>query len=228
MANKLTTLLIALLLIAVAVAGYMTYKNHLLVSADRSDELATLSEQIATLQANNEKLSADLVSTKSRHAEQLRGDIETLKQNMGAALSEKDEVIQQLRDTTATIQLDSDVTFKLGSAQLSASGKTLLSKVTQLIEKYPDYLISLEGHTDNIPIKTTHQGKFPSNWELSAARAASAARFLESQGIASLRLRVVGYGLSRPVGDNDSAQSRAQNRRLEIRFSPKPRIRLTP
>ncbi len=221
--NKLTTLLIVLLLMAVAVAGYMFYKNP----EDRSAELVALSEQIAVLKADNSKLSAELVSANKRHVEQLRQDVDALKQSMGAELKEKEGVIRQLRDTTATIQLGSDVVFQLGSTDLSAAGKTVLLGVTELIEKYPDYLISLEGHTDNVPIKAALWQRFPSNWELSAARAAAAARFLEDQGVDPLRLRVVGYSLSRPLVDNDSEQNRTRNRRLEIRFSPKPRIRLT-
>ncbi len=267
--NKLTTLLATLLLVAVAIAGYMTYKNRLLTSTDTYADVMALSEQIAalksnnadltsdaditalskqvaeltanlattltpdmtalskqitTLKANNEQLSADLTLAKSNHAEQLRQDIETLKQNMEAELSKKDGVIKQLHDTATAIPLDTDVVFELGSTNLSASGKKALLQVTQLVEKYPNYLISLEGHTDNIPISTEHQDKFPSNWELSSARAARAARFLESRGIDSLRLRIVGYGLSRPIIDNSSEQNRARNRRLEIRFSPKLRI----
>ncbi len=214
------------MLLAVAVAGYMTYQNSALVQDITADELAVLSEQISGLEAKNAELSAEIVSAEGRHTEQLRDNIEALKQDMGAELSRKGSEIQELRDATTTIQLGSDVAFNLGSTHLSAIGKTVLSKVIELIENYPGYLVSLEGHTDNISIKAG--GAFPSNWELSAARASAAARFLISQGVDPLRLKVVGYGLSRPIADNDSAQGRAQNRRLEIRFSPKPHIRVTP
>ena len=230
-------LLSVLLAAAVAVAGYMTYQNRALVPEITADELAVLSEQISELEAKNAELSAEIVSAESRHAEQLREDIEALKQevlkqevlkqDMSAELSRKDGEIQELRDATTTIQLGSDVVFNLGSTSLSATGKAVLLKVTELIKNYPGYSVSLEGHTDNIPIKAERRETFPSNWELSAARASAAARFLINQGIDPLRLKVVGYGLSRPIADNDSEQGRAQNRRLEIRFSPKPRIRVT-
>ena len=250
--NKLTVLLSVLLVAAVAVAGYMTYQNRALAPEITADESAVLSgqiteleaknaelsaeivsaesrhaEQISELEAKNAELSAEIVSAESRHAEQLREDIKGLKQDMSAELSRKDGEIQELRDATTTIQLGSDVVFNLGSTRLSATGKAALSKVTELIENYPGYSVSLEGHTDNIPIKTVHQKMFPSNWELSAARASAAARFLINQGVDARRLRVVGYGLSRPIATNDSNPGRAQNRRLEIRFSPKPRIRVT-
>ena len=196
-----------------------------------------LSEQLDALKTDNGKLSDQLVTLKTDNgklSEQLRQDIDafnqditTLKQDMEVQLSKKNDVIDQLRDTAETIQLSSDVVFELGSTQLSVAGETVLLSVIKLIEKYPDYLINLEGHTDNIPISAAYLDKFPSNWELSAARAATAARFMESQGVDSFRLRVVGYGLVRPVADNSSVRNRAKNRRLEIRFSPKPRVRLT-
>ena len=84
----------------------------------------------------------------------------------------------------------------------------------------PDRIISLEGHTDNIPIAESRQAYFPSNWELSAARAASAAKYLESLGVEPRRLRITGYGPNQPVANNDSEEGRRANRRLEVRLAP--------
>src|SRR5690625_7301960 len=74
-------------------------------------------------------------------------------------------------------------------------------------------MITVEGHTDSVPIRSA---RFPSNWELSGARAGSVVRYLEANGIHSERLRAVGYADTRPLGSNDTVQGRASNRRVEL------------
>jgi chemotaxis protein MotB len=73
------------------------------------------------------------------------------------------------------------------------------------------YQLSVEGHTDNVPIQTA---RYPSNWELSSARAARVTRKLIEQGVAADRIRAIGYGDTRPRSENDSAEGRAKNRRV--------------
>lgn len=77
-------------------------------------------------------------------------------------------------------------------------------------------MVSVEGHTDNVPINTT---QFPSNWELSAARAISVVRLLQQQGINGQRLRAIGYADSLPLQSNDTVEGRAANRRVNLVLS---------
>ena len=104
------------------------------------------------------------------------------------------------------------IAFALKQAELSDDMLPMLDQAITLAEAEPDLRLEIIGHTDDRPIATA---TFPSNWELSAARAASAARYLIAHGIASARIDVEGYADVRPL----DAEARDANRRVEIRFS---------
>lgn len=112
------------------------------------------------------------------------------------------------------ISLLSDGTlFDLGSADLKPSARQVLDRVAQVLRAVPNPVL-IEGHTDNLPIRTA---QYPSNWELSAARAARVLRYLvQKGGIPSHRLIAVGYADTRPLVPNTSPSNRAQNRRVDI------------
>ena len=105
------------------------------------------------------------------------------------------------------------ILFDFGKADIRPAGHALLNHVAGAIQKVPD-AVRVEGHTDNIPISTA---RFPSNWELSVARAVNVVKyFVEFGHIAPSRLSAVGYGESRPLVDNDTPANRMKNRRVEI------------
>jgi len=107
------------------------------------------------------------------------------------------------------------VLFDLGVAEISPEAFPLLSKIASVISKTSSP-IRIEGHTDNLPI---HTEEFPSNWELSTARAVNVLRyFVEKEKIPPERLSAVGYGEFRPLFPNDTPEHRARNRRVEIIF----------
>ncbi|MCS6950081.1 MAG: OmpA family protein [bacterium] len=112
------------------------------------------------------------------------------------------------------ISLLSDGTlFDLGSAELKPSARQVLDRVAQVLRQVPNPVL-IEGHTDNLPIRTA---QYPSNWELSAARAARVLRYLVQRGgISPHRLTAVGYADTRPLVPNDTPANRAQNRRVDI------------
>ena len=113
----------------------------------------------------------------------------------------------------AHITFEDFLLFDFGRAEINPGGLTFLSRLADLIQKVP-YPVRVEGHTDNVPIRTA---RFPSNWELSIARAVSVVKyFAESGKINPQRLSAVGYGETRPVVANDTATNRARNRRVEI------------
>jgi chemotaxis protein MotB len=115
------------------------------------------------------------------------------------------------------IQLPQDVLFASGSATLSADGRSTLSQVASVLATLEDRSFQIEGHTDNVPIATA---AFPSNWELSSARALSVVRVLIQGGVPAERLSGAGYGEYQPVASNDDPQSRRRNRRIEIVMLP--------
>lgn len=116
------------------------------------------------------------------------------------------------RKNGVSFRISNDVLFKSGEAVLESKGYTELSKVVPFLLE-TDYQITVTGHTDNIPIKTD---RFPSNWELSSARAGSVVRYFESQGVESVRLIATGHAETRPLAPNNTPEGRAQNRRVEL------------
>jgi len=106
----------------------------------------------------------------------------------------KDQKLQQqvkvrMDARGVTLEIASDLAFKIGSADLSPSIKDFLVKLVSTMEK-ATYAIAVEGHTDNVPIRST---QFPSNWELSASRASAVITYLTSQGIAPDKFRAIGF-----------------------------------
>ena len=113
----------------------------------------------------------------------------------------------------ACISFEDELLFDFGKASINSNGFLLLDKMAALLQKLPG-TVRVEGHTDNVPI---HTQRYPSNWDLSTARAVSVLKYLiDVGGINPHRLSAVGYGESRPMAPNDSPADRAKNRRVEI------------
>jgi chemotaxis protein MotB len=113
----------------------------------------------------------------------------------------------------ARISFEDALLFDFGKAEINSSGLAFLDKIAAMVQKI-SCLVRVEGHTDNVPI---HTHRFPSNWDLSTARAVSVVKYLVDIGkINPQRLSAVGYGESRPLAPNDSTANRARNRRVEI------------
>ncbi|MCL5256774.1 MAG: OmpA family protein [Chloroflexi bacterium] len=160
-------------------------------------------------------------------------DLETFRYGVGPGLSKADDFaaiqsdIEQFAKTKGLvgsvmvrenkegiiITLSGNLLFDSAKAELKPQAVVALEKVAQIIKDRPNE-IRVEGHTDNIPISTP---LFPSNWELSTARAVSVAKYLTGvEGIAPDRIGAVGYGEYRPLVDNDTREHRALNRRVDI------------
>lgn len=115
------------------------------------------------------------------------------------------------------IQLPQDILFQSGSAVIGSEGQETLGSVGAVLAELNDRKFQIEGHTDNVPISTQ---RFPSNWELSSARALSVVRLLIEQGVQPDNVSGAGYGEFQPVASNDSADTRRLNRRIEIVMLP--------
>jgi chemotaxis protein MotB len=113
-----------------------------------------------------------------------------------------------------TVRVEGRLLFTSGSAQLKSQAADVLDRVVALLKKYTFDLYIL-GHTDSVPIETL---RFPSNWELSSARAATALRYVVGQGADARRLVAVGFADSRAIAPNDTPEGRARNRRVEFVF----------
>lgn len=115
------------------------------------------------------------------------------------------------------VELSENILFDSGKSELKKEGTAALQEVAGVLASIPDREFQIAGHTDNVPIKSA---KFPSNWELSTARAVTVARSLAAQGVPANRLSAAGYAESQPVASNDTPEGRAQNRRIEIVLMP--------
>ena len=110
------------------------------------------------------------------------------------------------------IEINADILFPSGAGEFAPAAEPVLDKLAEVLKPFPNP-IRVEGHTDDRPIRTT---EFPSNWELSAARAASVVHQFMRQGIDPLRLEIVGFGEYHPRQSNESAEGRNANRRVAI------------
>lgn len=110
------------------------------------------------------------------------------------------------------LQINSELLFTSGSAELAKASLPVLKKVAEVLKPLPNP-INIEGHTDDLPIDTL---KFPSNWELSASRAAGVVREFIKYGIAPPRLSAIGYGEFHPIADNKIEEGRFKNRRVVL------------
>jgi chemotaxis protein MotB len=144
------------------------------------------------------------------------GDLKMLQTRLQEELEERgrqEEVITEITERGLVIHIVESALFRQGSADLEPRALEILDRVAATVSGMPNH-VRVEGHTDDRPI---HTERFPSNWELSAARATEVVRyFIESHGIESERISALGYGEYRPIRLNTSAENRAKNRRVDV------------
>lgn len=133
----------------------------------------------------------------------------------------KSDISAEVTDITVddrgiAVSFSDTAMFAPGSAEPTKQGRDMVEKFARILYAIPNRVV-IEGHTDNTAIKTKI---FPSNWELSAARAASIARLLEEFGVLSKRMEIAAYGMTRPRVSNDSPALKQMNRRIDILIKP--------
>ena len=115
------------------------------------------------------------------------------------------------------INLPNNVLFNSGSAKLNAEGQQALTQIGDVLKQFSDRRFQIEGHSDNVPIKST---RFPSNWELSTARALAVVHLLTEMGVTPENVSAAGFGEFRPRADNETEEGKRLNRRIEIVMLP--------
>jgi chemotaxis protein MotB len=136
-----------------------------------------------------------------------------------AAWAVQGAIKMQLLADGLHILLPHDVLFASGSVELKPEGRKLLGELAAEIKEQP-YQVAVLGFTDNVPVAAQHRAQFPSNWEVAGARAASVVRLMEAEGVPSAQLVAVSQGENQPIASNDTAEGRAQNRRIDVRIRP--------
>jgi chemotaxis protein MotB len=197
----------------VATQGSSSLQNSTLRGASTSTSTSTSSSSASTATSTNAAAAALRQAANQKQAAEfarIKQEIEAYAKAHGFAKS-----------VTATIEarglvirvLTDDLLFASGQASLEGRAGGLLSEIAQLLNVDETHPISVEGNTDNVPI---HSSQFPSNWELSTARASTVVRFLIAHGVSASRLTASGNAEQHPFDSNATAAGRARNRRVEI------------
>jgi chemotaxis protein MotB len=137
---------------------------------------------------------------------------------LSTELESKQITIEQMQ-SGVNLNLPEGILFDSGSADVNKTGEIVLHKMGKELWDVP-YQTIVVGFTDNVPISKRLAEKFPSNWDLAAARATNVVRMLEDSGVPKERLVVVSAGENQPIASNETTEGRAQNRRIEIRLRP--------
>jgi chemotaxis protein MotB len=180
--------------------------------------------QIEALQEENEALRTKTEALERQRAEQLKemkDTYENLLEDMKSEIAKGEITITQLKGKLKVNMLD-EILFDSGKTTIKTKGVEVLKRVGNILLNVKDRAINIEGHTDNVPIGAELGKKYPTNWELSAARATNVARYLQERiGIEPGLLSATGYGEYQPVASNDIEEGRAKNRRIEIVLVPR-------
>lgn len=126
---------------------------------------------------------------------------------------QRKNITTQSRGGKIILTVSGETLFSSGSASLNPGAMPVFNQMIQIFDEFPEFIINIKGHTDNIPISTQ---AFPSNWELSAIRATTVLKYLVSKGIRPQRLTATGYGDIMPQVPNTTDENRDRNRRVEF------------
>ena len=209
-------------------------------------QLAAAQSQASRIQAgttDNDKLAAELGASNQRLAELqkqladrdkelagLRGELSAEMAKLTVAQRgliralrpeiEQGNITVDLNNERLRINLTSSMLFGSGEDQLKPAGVDALKRVGAVLKEYPEYKVAVDGHTDNRPIRSTLKKRFPTNKELSTARATSGVTALESGGMSASLITSAGYADRKPVAPNTTDEGRQKNRRVEVLVIP--------
>jgi chemotaxis protein MotB len=138
-----------------------------------------------------------------------------LNQNLQSEVAANQVQIRQLENRLEVTMVNS-ILFPEGGWEVNQRGQQELNKVAPALQGVPGKQVVIAGYTDSLPILAPLSRRFPTNWDLSAARAISVVRYRESQGLDPNQLSAVAFGKYHPIASNDTPEGRAQNRRINI------------
>jgi chemotaxis protein MotB len=181
-----------------------------------------------SLQACEKNLSAQ----DQKVAERAEAQMKQIKSTHDTLVSElKDQIQKQevtLKEFQESLSLNfvDRILFEFGKADLTPEGEKILKKVGEALKNITGKKIRVTGHTDPVPIRPDYMYKFPSNWELSSARAASVVRYFQEKiGLDPKEMEAVGRSFYQPEVSNDTKEGRARNRRVEILIAPQMEVK---
>lgn len=181
-------------------------------------DMAAVTKDKSRLQASVQDMTTALAELEKRRAE-AEARVQEFKKLLDRfkKLIESGKLKVKIVEGRMVVELATDILFASGSANLSKDGKAAISEVAGLLASIPGREFQVAGHTDNVPIATA---QYPSNWELAGARAITVVRTMVQSGMPAERISAASYADTKPVAANDSNETRAQNRRIEIVVVP--------
>jgi chemotaxis protein MotB len=189
---------------AIAIGGCVTQGKY--------DE-AVAETQITRAELNDKNRQLEAANAENARTHAVYQDtVHKLKKQIDAG-----DVKVEVRDGRMVLDLANDILFETARVDITAAGAKDLDAVADILKSLPDRQFQVAGHTDDVPIKTM---QYPSNWELSTARALQVIHYLEDKGVNAAQLSATGYAEVDPVASNSTAEGRKQNRRLEITLMP--------
>ena len=191
-----------------------------------NDQIAELNSLLETYEARDKAQQTQIVDLGKRLNVALAGKVQELARYRSEFFGKLREILgtrSDIRIVGDRFVFQSEVLFEQGEAELGPAGQVQLidfaDTLKEIAAKIPDdidWVLQVNGHTDKVPISTA---KFPSNWELSAARAISVVKFLTSRGIPPERMTAAGYAEYQPLVDGDNPEALRRNRRIEMKFT---------
>ncbi|MEJ2721976.1 MAG: OmpA family protein [bacterium] len=198
------TLLMAVIAVALVTTGCA--KKQLLEEKDR--QIADLRDNVQQLQEKNDELESQIMTQRNMNNEL---------ENTLADLRSKNDVLIDERDQLTHITLDGSANFATASANLTKEAKQVLDRIAAVLQNYPDRWVLIEGHADKRPIDEGLKWKYPSNWELSTARANAVLHYLlDHSTLDPSHVKAVGLGIYHPADEGSTPEALAKNRRVVI------------
>jgi chemotaxis protein MotB len=189
--------------------------------AQKSNDQAATIADLQKKAADADAARAAAEAAKAAELDKAKKSYEDLQAGLKSEIAAGEIKITQLQGKL-TVNLVDRILFDSGKAEIKEDGRKVLDKVGGILNTVQDKNIRIEGHTDNKPIMGDLLAKYPSNWELSTARATAVARYLQDHAkVDPAHLVAAGYGEYHPIAPNDTADSRALNRRIEIVLVPR-------
>jgi chemotaxis protein MotB len=179
----------------------------------------TKEAEVRTVSKTYEDLISELKKTKEVEVGTVSKTYEDLLSEMKSEIAQGQIAITELKGKL-TVDVVDKILFDSGQTEIRPKGRDVLKRVVDILMTVTDKVIRVEGHTDSIPIAGALAKRYPTNWELSAARALNVTRYLEKEGIDPTLLSAVAFGEHQPIAENDTPEGRAKNRRIAIILLP--------
>jgi chemotaxis protein MotB len=180
------------------------------------------------LQECQKKLSEQdkkVAALSENQMKQVKSTYEELVSTLKDQITKQEVTIKDFEEAVSLTFIDR-ILFEFGKATLTPEGEKILEKVGMAVKNVTEKRIRVTGHADNVPIDPDYKYLFPTNWELSGARAASVVRYFQQKaGVDPKDMEAVGRSFYQPVASNETKEGRAQNRRVEIFIAPRMEIK---